>query len=272
MRHLKRVTLFFIILALLSSMAISVSAQSVGSSELTANTMVSSANEAFFKILIKNNDSKAHSYKLKYGSAKSGLQANFALDGKIITEVEIKALDSATVDFKVKMPDKSPAGATIIDTQAIRDDGQVFTLPVSVTVNHDYSLLITNRLNGLSAITGQDLSFDVSVINNGRKNLENIRLSLDLPYKWILKDTNPQKLSLKPGENGSYKVKVSIPPSQVSGNSTIKVSAVSDNTASPKVEIPVSVQNNPNYLIWVIGILVLAGAGTLLYFRKHGRR
>lgn len=272
MKQLKRVILLFIVLALFSSTAISVSAQSAGSKELTANTTVSFTNEASFKILIKNDDSKAHSYKLKYESSENGVQAYFALDGKITTEVEVKALDSAIMDFKVKMPDTSQAGAAIINTQAIRDDGQVFNLPVSVTVNHDYSMLITSRLNGLSAITGQDVSFDVSVTNNGRKNLDNIKLSLDLPYKWILKDTNPQRLSLKPGENGSYKVKISIPPSQVSGNSTIKVSAVSDNTVSPKVEIPVSVQNNPNYLIWVIGILVLAGAGTLIYFRKYGRR
>lgn len=272
MKHLKRVVLLFIILALLSAMAVSVSAQSVSSSELTANTMVSSTNEAFFKLLIKNDDSKPHSYVLSYGPVPDGLQAYFALDGKIATKIEVKAQESAIVSFMVKMPDKTPAGTTAIDTQAIRDDGQVFMLPVSVTVNHDYSLIITNRLNGLSAITGQDLSFDVSVINNGRKNLDNIKLSVDLPYKWMLQGTNPEKLSLKPGESGTYKVKVSIPPSQVSGNNTLKVSAASDSTASPKVDIPVAVQNNPNYLFWVIGILVLAGAGTLLYFRKHGRR
>lgn len=199
MKHLKRVVLLFIILALLSAMAVSVSAQSVSSSELTANTMVSSTNEAFFKLLIKNDDSKPHSYVLSYGPVPDGLQAYFALDGKIATKIEVKAQESAIVSFMVKMPDKTPAGTTAIDTQAIRDDGQVFMLPVSVTVNHDYSLIITNRFNGLSAITGQDLSFDVSVINNGRKNLDNINLSVDLPYKWMLQGTNPEKLSLKPG-------------------------------------------------------------------------
>ncbi len=272
MKCLKRVTLLYILLALLSSLSISVSAQPAGSKAFTINAMASAANEASFKLLIRNDDSSPHKYLLKYGMVPGVQQAYFTLDGKIATQVEVNAQGSAEIIFTVKMPDNSPAETTTIDTQATRDDGQVFFLPVSVTVNRDFSLAITNRLDNLSAITGQELSFDISVSNNGNKSLNNIKLSLDLPYKWILQGTNPGKLSLKPGEAGTYKVRVSIPPSQASGNNTIKVSAVAGSTASPKVEIPVSVHNNPNYLFWVIGIILLAGAGTLLYFRKHGRR
>lgn len=170
------------------------------------------------------------------------------------------------------MPEQAPEGTTVINVETKRDDGQTGTLPVSVTVNRAYSLLITSRVTGLSVITGQDLSFEVSVMNNGSKSMEGTKLSLDLPYKWILQGTNPEKLSLKPGESGLYKVKVSIPPSQASGNSKIKAYADSANAASPKVEIPVSVQNNPSFLFWIIGIVAVAGIGTLLYFRKHGRR
>ena len=209
---------------------------------------------------------------LTYGMLPKGLQADFTLDGKIINEVEVKAQDSVIAVLKVNVPARASAGTTVIDAQAKRDDGQIYELPVSVTVNNDYSLLITNRIDGLSVITGQDLSFDVSVLNNGSKNLDNVKLSLDLPYKWILQNTNPEKLSLKPGEDGLFKVKISIPPSQVSGNYKIKAAAISDSTTSPKIEIPVSVQNNPNYLFWVIGFIAAAGFGTLLYFRKHGRR
>lgn len=272
MKFLKRMTFLFIMLALLSSLSISVSAQSADNSALTVNAMASAGNEASFRLLIRNADSSPHKYLLKYGPAPGVQQAYFTFGGKTAAQVEVNARDSAQVIFTVKMPDDSTAGTTAIDTQAIRDDGQVFILPVSVTVNHDYSLAITNRLDNLSAITGQELSFDVSVSNDGNKSLDNIKLSLDLPYKWILQSASPGKLSLKPGEAGTCKVRVSIPPSQVSGNNTIKVSAVSDNAASPKVEIPVAVHNNPNYLFGVIGIIALAGAGTLFYFRKHGRR
>lgn len=272
MKSMKRVTLWSILLALLSSLSISASAEPTDSHTFTANTVASAANEASFRLLIKNDDSSPHKYQLKYGPVPGVQQAYFTLDGKVATQVEVNAQDSAEVIFTVKMAGDSPAGTTAMDTQATRDDGQVSVLPVSVTVNHDYSLEITNRLDNLSAITGQELSFDISVSNNGNKRLDNIKPSLDLPYKWILQGTNPGELSLKPGETGTCRVRVSIPPSQASGNSKIKVSAVSDSTASPMVEIPVSVHNNPNYLFWVIGMMVLAGAGTLVYFRKHGRR
>ncbi len=272
MKCLKRVTLLFILPALLSSLPISASAQSAGVSALTANAIASAANEASFRLLIRNDDSSPHKYLLEYGPVPGVKQAYFTFDGKTATRVEVNARGRAEVIFTVTMPDDSAAGTTAIDTQATRDDGQVFILPVSVTVNRDNSLVITNRIDNLSVITGQELSFDIFVKNNGNKNLDSIKLSLDLPYKWIPQGTNPEKLILKPGEIGTYKVSISIPSTQVSGNNTIKVSAVSENTASPKVEIPVAVHNNPNYLFWVIGIIVLVGAGTLLFFRKHGRR
>jgi uncharacterized membrane protein len=257
---------------LLSSVSVSASAQPAGTSAFTVNAVASATDEASFRLLITNDDSGPHKYLLKYGPVPAVQQAHFTLDGKIVTQVDINAGDGAEMMFAVKLSDGSPAGTTAIEVQAARDDGQVFILPVSVTVNQDYSLVITSRLDNLSAITGQELSFDISVSNNGNKNLDNIKLSLELPYKWMLQDANPGKLALKPGESGTCKVRVSIPPSQVSGNNIIKVFAVSDNTASPKVEIPVSVHSDPSSLFWVTGIIALAGAGTLLYFRRHGRR
>ena len=274
MKHFRIMVLMLFAVGLIYALPLLSSAQTVSndSKALTADSMVSANGEAAFRLFIKNDDSRSHKYVLTYGLLSEGLQADFALDGKIINEVEVKAKDSAIVDFKVKMPVQASAGTIVIDAMANRDDGQAYELPVSVTVNRDYSLLITNRISSLSVITGQELSFDVYVLNNGSKNLDNIKISLELPYKWILQGTNPDKLSLRPGENGLYKVKVTIPPSQVAGNNTIKAFAVSDTVASPKVGIPVSVQNNPNYLFWVIGIIVAAASGTLLYFRRHGRR
>jgi uncharacterized membrane protein len=267
-------TFMFAIVGLLTALTLPASAQSAGNGSKTAavDSMISSNGEASFRLYIKNDDSRNHKYALTYGLIPKGLQAEFTLDGKIINEVDVKAQDSIIAILKVKTPSQASAGTMVIDAQAKRDDGQIYELPVSVTVNNDYSMVITNRIDGLSIITGQDLSFDISVLNNGGKNLDNIKLSLDLPYKWIMQNTNPGMLSLKPGESGLYKVKISIPPSQVSGNYKIKATAASDSTTSQKVEIPVTVQNNPNYLFWVIGVIAAAGLGTLLYFRKHGRR
>lgn len=274
MKRFRKMAFMFAIFGLLTALTLPSLAQSAGTGSKTAavNNLVSSNGEAYFRLYIRNDDSINHKYALTYGLIPKELQADFILDSKIINEVEVKAQDSIIAGLKVKMPAGASAGTTVIDIQAKRDDGQIYELPVSVTVNNDYSMVITNRIDGLSVITGQDLSFDVSVLNNGGKNLDNIKLSLDLPYKWILQNTNPGKLSLKPGESGLYKVKISIPPSQVSGNYTIKATAASDSTTSEKVGIPVTVQNNPNYLFWIIGIIAAAGLGTLLYFRKHGRR
>jgi uncharacterized membrane protein len=274
MKYLRFMILVLFIVGLISVFPFSGLAKSTGSDSktLAVDNMVSANGDASYRLLIRNDDLRPHKYTLSYGLLPKKLQVNFNMDGRAIKELELKAQQNIIVGLNIKMPAQSSAGTTVIDIESKRDDGRVYALPVSVTVNRDYSLLITNQIKGLNVITGQDLSFDVSVLNNGKKNLNNIKLSVDFPYKWILQGVNPSKLSLKPGENGLYIVKVSIPPSQVSGNNIIKASAVSDSITSPKVEIPVSVQNNPNYLFWVIGLIALTGAGTLLYFRKHGRR
>lgn len=273
MKYTRLMTLLLFLLIILS-LSFPAAAQSTESDNkaVAVDNMIASGGETSFRILIKNDDTQLHKYTLSYGVLPKEFQADFSLNGKVIGQLEVKTGESTVATLNVKASELASAGTTVIGIEAGRDDGRKYFLTVSVTVNHDYSLMITNRMKGLNVISGQDLSFDVSVLNNGSKKLDNIMLSLDLPYKWIQQGTNPERLSLKPGENGLYKVKISVPLSQVSGNNKMKVSAVSGDTTSSKVEIPVTVQNNPSYLIWIIGIIAVAGLGTLLYFRKHGRR
>lgn len=164
------------------------------------------------------------------------------------------------------------AGTEIIKVNVKRDDGQAEILPLSVTTSSDYSLRITNHIKGLNVINGQNTNFDIEVKNTGSKILNNVNLKIEVPYKWILQSVNPQKLQLKPGEGGLFKVQISIPASEMAGNKFIKLSSISGNITSPLTEIGITVQNNPSYLYFILGLILLIGIGTLLYFRKNGRR
>lgn len=248
-------------------------ASSVSSDKVLAvDNLVAAGKDTFYRIAIKNDDNKIHKYLLSYGTLQKEFKADFLLDGKVIRELKIKEGKSLVVGLHVSVPQSIASGTNVFSVEAKRDDGQNYKLPISLTVNRDYSLAIINQINGLNIINGQSVNFEIAVSNTGSKSMDNIGLKVDLPYKWMVQSVNPEKLSLKAGENGLLKVQISVPPTQVSGNNKIKVSAISDNINSPQILIPVTVQSNPNYLYWVIGLLVVAGISTILYFRKHGRR
>jgi uncharacterized membrane protein len=274
LKYLKGILILFLLLILITAVPVSSSVKAAGNLErgMATDSMISAGGEASYRISITNEDVILHIYTLSCPVFPKEFKTHFLLDKKVITDLEVKAGDSAVIELRVSVPLSAAAGTNSIQAAAKRDDGRINTLPLSLTVNGDYSLSITNRLNGLSGINGQSLSFDIAVSNTGSKDISDVGLKLSLPYKWVVQSINPQKLSLKTGENGMFKVQISIPQSQVSGNYTLKTTAVSGEISSMQMEIPIIVQNNPNYIFGVIVLIAAAGIGTILYFHKHGRR
>lgn len=225
-----------------------------------------------YRISVKNTDIKSHKYSLSYGTLPSKFKAEFLLEGKVTKQIEVKAKDTVVVLLQVDVPMNVKAGTEIIKVNVKRDDGQNDMLPLSVTINNDYSLVITNQVKGLNVINGKSTSLDIEVKNTGSKILNNVSLKLELPYKWIDQSGNPVKLQLRPGESGLFKVQILIPTSENAGNKSIKLYSFSDSIKSPQTEIIITVQNNPNYFYFIVGFIIIAGIGTLLYFRKNGRR
>jgi len=225
-----------------------------------------------YRISVKNTDINSHKYSLSYGTLPSNFKAEFLLEGKVAKQIEVKAKDTVVVLLQVDVPRNVKAGTEIIKVNVKRDDGQNDMLPLSVTMNNDYSLVLTNQVKGLNVINGKSTSFDIEVKNTGSKLLSNVSLKLELPYKWILQSLNPEKVDLKPGESGLFKVQISIPTSETAGNKSIKLASISGSISSPQSEIVITVQNNPNYFYFVVGFIIIIGIVTLLFFRKNGRR
>jgi uncharacterized membrane protein len=234
--------------------------------------MVQAAGETSFHLLIRNEDTQLHNYKLAYDLMPQGMQGKFVQQPKDAAKVAIEPLTSLLVEARISVPESTTAGNHQIIVKVDRDDGQVSFTPLSLTINRDYALSISNEIQNLSGINGQNLSFQIAVANTGKLPLNQVGIKLDLPYKWMVQRVSPEKMNLKPGENGLFNIQLAIPASQAAGNFQLKATAVTGNISSPVKVIPVTIQSNHNYLFWVIALLVLAAISTLLYFRKHGRR
>lgn len=238
--------------------------------------MASKGDVVSSRVLIKNDDVKAHKYILNFVSIPKGFQGNLTLNNKIIDKLLLKSGENEVINLNIKVSQTAKAGSNIFNVEVKRDDGKISTLPLSITINNEYSLSIANSVKGLSVINGQNLNFDVTVLNTGSKSLDNIGLKLDIPNKWIVQDTTPQNLALKPRESGVFKVQIMVPVTQVTGN--FKINAVACTSAdtgkitSSDVAIPVIVQSNPNFIYWVVGLIIISCIGTVIYFRRHGRR
>lgn len=243
-----------------------------GEQNISADALVLAGGEATFRILVKNDDNKPHKFLLSCANLQNDFSPIFLQDNKAATSIEIKAMDSSIIILKISIPQSTKAGSGSFAVVIKRDDGKSSTLPLSYTVNREYSLEITNRIDGLNVINGQSLSFDVAVSNTGSRQMDNVGLKLDLPYKWLVLSITPEKTTLKVNENRVFKVRISIPSSQVSGNSNVKASAIAGEVSSPQVSIPVTVQSNPVMIYWVVGLLIIVSTATILFFRKHGRR
>ena len=247
-------------------------AGSSSSSELSVNYLTVPGGEIIARIMVENNDSKVHHYNLQATGLPEGFKAYITLQGKGIEGLDVIASEKRIVELHLNTPLKTALDHGLITVKSSRDDGVETLLPVSLTVNHDFSLEITNEINKLQTMNGNSLSFDIAVTNTGNKELKDLGLKIDLPYKWTLDKLTPEKLSLKPKENGVFRLNISIPPSQGSGNNTLKIKCYNGVATSQEISIPVTVTETAGYAWWAIGLVLGVGIVTVIYFRKNVRR
>ena len=189
-------------------------AEGSSTTELSTNYLTIPGGESIARIMVENKDSKAHHYKLQATDLPNGFKAYFTLEGKGVEGLDLPASDKSMVELHLNTPLKAVQDNGLIQVKSSRDDGMETLMSVSFTVNHDFSLEITNGIKKFEALNGKSLSFDIAVTNTGNKELKDLGLKVDLPYKWTLEMVTPEKLSLKPRENGVFKLNISIPPSQ----------------------------------------------------------
>lgn len=261
------ITISIVILTSMNTMA-------KGINNTTIDIMASRGADVSTRVLIKNDDVKVHNYTPNLNAISKEFKGRFTLNNKIIDKFILKSGESEVINLKIKVPKTAKAGSNNFKVEIKRDDGKITALPLSITINNEFSLSITNSVSGLSVINGQNLTFDVTVLNTGSKKLDNIGLKFNMPAKWIMQSITPKNLVLKPDEKGVFKVQIMVPSTQVTGNFKLDLvaSVATNKIISTNDTIPVIVQSNPNFIYWIIGLIIISCIGTVIYFRMQGRR
>ena len=243
-----------------------------GTPAASANYLIIPGEQSNHRIFIENTDSTAHRYTLAVQNLPEGFSSVFMLDGKPADTVDISSAGKLVVEFRMDTPSSPSNDDFSVLIQLVRDDGQQYELPLSFTVNHDYQMEISNQVDKLQTISGKTITLTVSAKNTGNKDLQDLTLQVDAPYKWVVTGISPEKVNLAPGESGIYTVQVLVPSSQSAGSSNILVTAQNKDAVSQQITIPVTVTSDLNFVWIVLGLVVVAGVGTLFYFRRKGRR
>lgn len=273
MKSLKKTILLLSMLTimLLSSFS-AVFAAGVSVTELSTGCKLSPGEKKAISLFIQNSDTAPHSYKLTAGDSANSYELYFSTDGAAVKNIAVPAGSSNQVDINISLKGNSSVNDDKLTVKAVRDDGKENIINLSIIINKDYALSLKSMLDRIDALSGKSAEFTFSLTNNGSKNLNNIKIKPELPYKWFASQGAETAMNLKPGETETYTIKIDVPSSQTAGNFTAKFTALSDEIGSSLISVPVTVKTSSKIGYWMIGILILIAGFTMVQFKKHGRR
>ncbi len=236
------------------------------------DTLMAPGGSGMIRIALNNSDAIDHSYKLEVKGLDDGFSVYFSANGSAADTILIPSSSSVVAELNIEAPAELVQDSYIFTIDCVRDDGETVSLPSQITINSDYTINITSDTNQIETLNGKSISVDIAVTNTGNKQLSDISITPNLPYKWVAESVMPDKISLMPGESGVFKVSVMIPTTQGAGSSEISFSAGNTEVQSKTLTIPVKVSANANFAFIIIGCVAVAGLVTVIYFRRHGRR
>ena len=269
----KKTAISFIALVLIFFIStVSAFAMGPGNGGLSTRLSISLGESKQVPLYIENIDSKPHEYILSVTGQSNKYDMYFSTHGNPIESLRIPSGGSSQIDLNVALKESSLSNADTLVVKMIRDDNIVNEMDVAVQISKDYSLAISSITNKIEILNGKSSEITLMIKNNGVKKVDSVKLSSEMPYKWIVSQDTGSNISLKPGEEGSIKIKIEVPASQVSGNYTAKFTAEGGGVKSEPVSILTTVKANANIAIWMMGIFIIIAAFTFIQFRKHGRR
>ncbi|OCZ49841.1 hypothetical protein [Dehalobacter sp. TeCB1] len=272
MKKLKRALLIFGLVAVMLQVTVApVLAAGTNDAGLTPGCILATGESGMVPFFLKNEDTAAHRYDLQALSGSNTYEMYLEAGGAAARTVKIAAGESKQVDLHLTLKGNPSVLQDTVTVKATREDGQESAIGITVQVNQDYQLSIKSLSSQVEILNGKAAELSFAVKNDGNKELQGITLETKLPYKWFSQGTS-EKISLKPGETGTLKLKIEVPVSQTSGNFQAAVSAVSMETKSEPVSIPVTVKAGSKTAYWLIGLLLAAGIFTFVQFKRHGRR
>ena len=206
--------------------------------------------------------------------APDGFEVTFTqgYNSQQIASIPLKAGASKTIKAKVTPPDDAAAGHYKVQLAAQSAVASA-TAPVRLDIEGAAKIGLAGpngRLSG-SATAGKERDFTFTVLNNGSKAAENVKVTANPPSGWKI-ETEPKTLpSIAP--NGKAQVSVHVTPSDkaVAGDYMLDVRASGKGT-SDDAQFRVTVETSTLWGATGLGVIAAALVVMAVGVRRYGRR
>lgn len=273
MKRLKKTVVLLLILTVMTVTAsISAFAADVVNPNITAGCVISPGETKKAVLFLQNQDQTNHSYKLSAAGLANNYEMYFSVAGSPVDSVMLQPGSKTEFDLNISVKGTPVQNEDGITVKAVREDGMEETMNLSIQISKEYAVSMNSMLNQIDILSGKSGEMTFSITNTGVRDLTAVKIEPELPYKWFATQESNTGIQLKPGETGTVKLKLDVPASQAAGNFTAKFSAVSNETKSEQISVPVIVKTSSGIAYWMAGILLLIVGFTLFQFKRHGRR
>jgi uncharacterized membrane protein len=224
-----------------------------------------------FTATLQNHTAKQQRYSLT-ADAPSGWSAQFQVDGKGVTSVQLDPNTTKDITVHVEPPKNVKAGTYKIPITATSGSTEAHA-KLDAVITGTYSMEVTTSDGNLNTdvTAGSKKTIKILVKNTGSGTLRNVKLSANTPQDWNV-DFAPETIkSIAPGKTAEVDATINASDKAIAGDYVVDVSAQSDDSyADAKFRVTVKT----SWLWgWVGVIIVLAVIGGIYYlFKKYGRR
>ena len=220
------------------------------------------------------NDSLKNTVVNLSAKAPAGFQVTFTqgYGSQQIASIPLKAGASKTIKAKVTPPDDAAAGRYKV-LLAAQSAVASATAPVQLDINGRAKISLVGpngRLSG-SATAGKERDFTFTILNNGSKAAQDVKVSASPPSGWKVEARPKAIAAIAP--NGKQQVSLHVTPSDkaVAGDYMLDVTANGKGT-SDDAQFRVTVETSTLWGATGLGVIAAALIVMAVGVRRYGRR
>lgn len=220
---------------------------------------------------LRNRTAEAQTYALQ-GEVPRGWTITFRANGKQVTSVDVEPNSTVNVTIEVKPAEQVEEGNYAIPVRAVSGSSSG-EMKLEAVITGTYKIELTTPAGLLSSdiVAGSEKKIDLVVKNTGTSILSDVQLTHAAPVNWEVTFDPKQIGSILAGREAIVTATIKADKKAIPGDYVTNLEARTPE-ASSKVSFRISVKT-PLLWGWIGVLVILAGAGTVLYlFRKYGRR
>ncbi|AKG38114.1 MAG: carboxypeptidase regulatory-like domain-containing protein [Infirmifilum sp.] len=218
-------------------------------------------------LIIRNDGNMATVTVLKASSNNEGIRPILTVSGQAASTLYLLPGESRQVNLLVNASSQTAPGLYELIVQA-NGTTSYTAKKILVNVVGSYSFRILNQDFLIITVPGGTVTYKVNVVNSGTYPLQSLNLYTSFNPEKLQVTVQPERLSLLPGETGSFSLQINVPPDVREGVYNIVFTVESGSIRDTRVLL-VWVRPEASFSFTLIMAVLVAVSFFLVYY---GRR